>query len=114
MLYSNDKFKLLSEVKNFIFELDTLVANIPRKDLYNKDEIGRECKEILRLILIANNTSDKEDKVRYQNKILANIGVIDFLLERAYIYKYISEKQLYKYTKRLEVIIKMTKGWIKS
>ena len=40
--------------------------------------------------------------------------MIDFYLERAYVYKYISEKQLYNYSKKLEEIIKMTKGWMNS
>ena len=40
--------------------------------------------------------------------------MIDFYLERAYILKYISEKQLYNYTRKLEEILKMTKGWMES
>ena len=80
MNYQNDKFKLLTEVKGFILELDTLLANIPRKDLYNKTEIGREFKKILHLVLVANTTDNKEDKLKFQNEILASIGVIDFLL----------------------------------
>lgn len=40
--------------------------------------------------------------------------MIDFYLERAYVLKYISEKQLYNYTRKLEEILKMTKERIKS
>lgn len=56
----------------------------------------------------------KKKKKRYQIDICARISMIDFYLERAYVLKYISEKQLYNYTKRLEEILKMTKGWMKS
>ena len=67
-----------------------------------------------RLIYIANLTNDKDEKKKYQIDICARISMIDFYLERAYVLKYISEKQLYNYTKRLEEILKMTKGWMKS
>ena len=40
--------------------------------------------------------------------------MIDFYLERAYLYKYISEKQLYNFSRQLETIFKMVKGWMKS
>lgn len=53
-------------------------------------------------------------KKKYQIDICARISMIDFYLERAYVLKYISEKQLYNYTRKLEEILKMTKGWMKS
>ena len=55
----------------------------------------------------------KKKKKRYQIDICARISMIDFYLERAYVLKYISEKQLYNYTRKLEEIFKMTKGWMK-
>ena len=113
MSYLNDKFKLASVVKKFIIESEDLLANVPRRDFYNRDKFKDEVSNILYLIYLANNIEDKELKLKYQYDILARVSMIDFYLERAYVLKYISEKQLYNYTKKLETIIKMTKGWIK-
>ena len=113
MSYLNDKFKLASVVKKFIIESEDLLANIPRHDFYNRDKFKDEVSNILYLIYLANNIEDKEVRLKYQYDILARVSMIDFYLERAYVLKYISEKQLYNYIKKLEVIIKMTKGWIK-
>ena len=114
MNYSEDKFKLALLVKKLTLESDTLLSNIPKHDYYNKNKIKDDITNLLYLIYLANNTLDTNSRLKYQYDILARISMIDFYLERAYILKYISEKQLYNYTKKLEVIIKMTKGWIKS
>lgn len=114
MNYYEDKFKLASLVKKLILESDTLLSNIPKHDYYNKNKIKDDITNILYLIYLANNIEDTNSRLKYQYDILARISMIDFYLERAYLLKYISQKQLYNYTKKLEVIIKMTKGWIKS
>ena len=113
MNYLNDKFKLATCVKKFIIDSEELLANVPRRDFYNRDKFRDDVTNILYLIYLANNIIEKEIKLKYQYDILARLSMIDFYLERAYVLKYISDKQLYNYTKKLEVIIKMTKGWIK-
>ena len=50
---------------------------------------------------------------QYQIDICARLSMIDFYLERAYLLKYISQKQLFTYISKLEELIRMTKGWIK-
>lgn len=109
----NDKFKLAMVVKKFIIESEELLANVPRRDFYNRDKFRDDITNILYLLYLANNIEDKDNRLKYQYDILARISMIDFYLERAYVLKYISERQLYNYTKKLEEIIKMTKGWIK-
>ena len=110
MNYSDDKFKLASLVKKLILDSEDLTANIPRSDYYNRDKFRDDITNILYLIYFANNIEDKNIRLKYQYDILARLSMIDFYLERAYLLKYISQKQLYNYTKKLEVIIKMTKG----
>ncbi len=114
MLYKTDKFKILTYFKQFILDLDPLLENIPRKDLYNRDTIRNETRDILFLIYIANTTNDITIKCNSQIEILSRLGVLDFYLERAYLYKYINQKQLFNFTTKLEKIIKMIYGWIKS
>ena len=114
MNYNEEKFKIASNIKKFILESEKMLENIPRHDFYNRDKFKNDVTELLKLVYLANLIDEKITKKQYQLDICARISMLDFYLERAYILKYISEKQLYNYTKRLEIILKMTKGWIKS
>ena len=114
MNYNEEKFKLATNIKKFILESEKLVQNIPRSDYYNRDKIKNDITTILYLVYLANNIQEKEIRKKYQIEICARISMIDFYLERAYLYKYISEKQLYNFSRQLETILKMVKGWMKS
>lgn len=114
MNYPNERFKIANETKKLIIDLNTLLENIPRKDLYNRDRIRDDATKILKYIYHANLIKDKTRRREYQEKIIVNIRLLDFYLERAYILKYISQKQLYIYSRKLEVISKMVYGWVKS
>lgn len=111
MNYKEDKFKLITKIKLFILESEKMLENIPRYDFYNRDRFREDITEVLHLVYLANNI---DNKLIYQRDILARLSMIDFYLERAYNFKYISEKQLYKYSYKLGEIIKMTKGWMNS
>jgi len=113
MNYNEDKFILATKIKKFILDSEDLIQNIPRYDFYNRDRFRNDITEILYLVNLANNIEDKEKRKNYQYDICARLSMIDFYLERAYTFKYISQKQLYNYTNKLEEIIKITKGWIK-
>lgn len=114
MNYNEDKFKIVSNIKKFILDSEKLFENVPKKDLFNR-EYFKECEiQVLLLVYTANLTTDKEDKKAVQAEIIARLSIIDFLLERAYVKKYITEKELYDYSKRLAEIIKMIEDWMKS
>lgn len=49
-----------------------------------------------------------------KSNLLAKISLLDFLLERLFIKKYISEKVLYKLTSELVEINKMVNGWLNN
>lgn len=114
MNFKEDKFKLVTKIKTFILESEKILENIPRYDFYNRDKFRDDITEVLHLVYLANIITNIEDKKKYQQDIFSRLSMIDFYLERAYVYKYISEKQLYNYSKKLEEIIKMTKGWMNS
>ena len=114
MNLKEDKFKLVTKIKTFILESEKMLENIPRYDFYNRDRFREDITEILHLVYLANSIDNIEDKKKYQQDIFSRLSMIDFYLEKAYVYKYISEKQLYNYSKKLEEIIKMTKGWMNS
>ena len=114
MNLKEDKFKLVTKIKSFILKKEKMLENIPRYDFYNRDRFREDITEILHLVYLANSIDNTEDKKKYQQDIFSRLSMIDFYLERAYIHKYISEKQLYKYSYKLEEIIKITKGWMNS
>lgn len=114
MNFKEDKFKLVTKIKTFILESEKILENVPRYDFYNRDKFRDDITEVLHLVYLANTITNIEDKKKYQQDIFSRLSMIDFYLERAYVYKYISEKQLYNYSKKLEEIIKMTKGWMNS
>lgn len=113
MSYADEKFKLAVNIKKFILDSEKLIQNIPRSDFYNRDRFRNDITEILHLVYLANNIDNKNLKRYYQSDICARLSMIDFYLERAYMFKYISEKQLYNSSKKLEELLRMTKGWMK-
>ncbi len=114
MNYNEDKFKIISCIKKFILDSEKLFENVPEKDLFNR-EYFKECEiNVLLLVYTATLTANEKDKKAVQTQIIARLSIIDFLLERAYTKKYITEKKLHNYSKRLAEIIKMIEDWMKS
>ena len=78
MSYSDDKFILISKMKNFTIESEILFQNIPRRDLYNRDSLRKDMTEILRLMYLANNIrDDKQLKNKYQLDICSRLSMLD-------------------------------------
>ena len=105
----NNRFNIAIKVKKFIFLIDELIINYPKKDYVLKDRLLNTCYDLLKLIYIANYSNDKEN---YKFDILTNISIIDFCLEESYSKKIISEKKLNQVANKLEEITKMVYGWI--
>ena len=105
----NDRFNIAIKVKKFIFMVDDLVINYPKKDYVLKDRLKNSCYYLLEYIYRANYS---KDKYSYQMDILTNISMIDFYLEESYHKQIISERKLLNYTNFLKEITKMVYGWI--
>ena len=84
-------FKIVKNIKLFIYSIDNIVINIPNKDRVIKERLY--------------NTS---------YDILSNISMLDFYLERCLKNKYINNKVCEKLSNNLLIIMKMIYGWIKS
>jgi hypothetical protein len=103
------EFRIVASMKKFIFELNDILVNFPKKEKELGDSLKKNCFECLELIFFANNVSDR---LMLQKKIMSKISMIDFLIEYAYKMKYISEKQALRKSHELNVITKMLYGWI--
>lgn len=109
---NNNDFKILQKYKIFLMNLDNSLENIPRKDMYFKDRIKNVSLDVLKDILLC--SYDTSSVSLYRTSIKANIALLDFMLERLSLKKYISEKNLYKIATDLVEINKMVTGWLNN
>ena len=109
---NNNDFKTLQKYKSFLMNLDNSLENIPRKDIYFKDRIKNISLDVLKDILLC--SYDTSSVKMYRTSIKANIALLDFMLERLLLKKYISEKNLYKLASELVEINKMVTGWLNN
>lgn len=105
-------FKIVKNIKLFIYSLDNIVINIPNKDRVIKERLYNTSYDILYLVYRCNYKS--ENKNEYYKDILSNISMLDFYLERCLKNKYINNKVCEKLSNNLLIIMKMIYGWIKS
>ena len=109
---NNNDFKILQKYKIFLMNLDNSLENIPRKDMYFKDRIKNVSLDVLKDILLC--SYDTSSVSSYRTSIKANIALLDFMLERLSLKKYISEKNLYKIATDLVELNKMVTGWLNN
>ena len=109
---NNNDFKILQKYKIFLMNLDNSLENIPRKDMYFKDRIKNVSLDVLKDILLC--SYDTSSVSSYITSIKANIALLDFMLERLLLKKYISENNLYKLANELVEINKMVTGWLNN
>lgn len=83
-------FKIVKNIKLFIYSLDNIVINIPNRDKVIKERLYNTSYDILYLVYRCNYKS--ENKEEYYKDILSNISVLDFYLERCLKNKYINNK----------------------
>ena len=110
-LLNNDKFLIIKNIKNFIIGLEKILVTFPKKDILTRNLIYSDSLELLELVYKANYENDASLKHSYQIAAIARINKIDFYLERAYKFKYISEKQCLSKTEELLRINKMIYAW---
>ena len=108
------EFLILTKYKEFITMLDDVMENIPKKDIYYKNKL----KEIsINLLYYINKTNNEEDynKINsYKVEIKSLIELIDYILERLYIKKYISKNSINKLGYKLIEINKMSSKWMEN
>lgn len=76
----NDRFLVVKYIKEFIFSIENLLINLPRKELLVKNRIMSDLYDILEFIYIANLGKDKNIKI----SIISKLSMLDFYFERLY------------------------------
>lgn len=110
---TNKEFKLIIKLKEYILSLEKVLVHIPNKDYYNKQAMREYVDNILYLVFLANTCEDKIYKEKIKYEVIAKLKMLNFYLERYYLLKYISKKEVMINSSKIEELTKMTYGWIK-
>ena len=105
-----DRFLIVKRIKEFIFSIDSLVINLPRREFVVKNKLLSDSFDVLELIYIANGNKSKDVKLN----ILSKLSMLDFYLEYLYKKSKISDKVLKRECNLLSNITKMMYGWLKE
>lgn len=108
------EFLILTKYKEFINILDDVIENIPKKDIYYKNKLKEISINILYYINKTNNEEDYNKINSYKVEIKSLIELIDYILERLYIKKYISKNSINKLGYKLIEINKMSSKWMEN
>lgn len=106
----NNNFLIIKNMKLFINSIDEITNIIPNKDRILRDRIYNTSYDTLYYLNLANYG----DKKVYGIKILTNISMLDFYLERCLKNKYITSKLCERKSNELLKITKMIYGWLKD
>ena len=108
------EFLILTKYKEFITMLDDVIENIPKKDIYYKNKLKEISINLLYYINKTNNEEDCNKVINYKVEIKSLIELIDYILERLYIKKYIAKNSINKLGYKLIEINKMSSKWIEN
>ncbi len=109
---SREKFKIIIFIKDLIFILDTYLINFPKKEIELKKKIMEKAYDLLDLASYANVTKDPRKRLELQENCVANLKVIDILLNLCYDKHIINNKQYLKFGERLDTLLRYFAGWI--
>lgn len=74
-----EKFKIANLIKDLIF-IDKNLTNFPKREIELKSKIKETSYDLLIIVYKGNVTTDIERKTKLQEKAIANIKYLDFLI----------------------------------
>ena len=108
-----DEFRILSEVKKLLVDVDGYVyENFPKDKKHLKVLLFDECKNLYMNMVRANN-KDGSVKKKYQIEILCSISYIDFTVGYLYDLGILVSRRYSSITRLLTNIETMIRGWMK-
>ena len=109
-----ESFKLIELVKELITDIDKYLINFPNKEIELKRKIKESAYELLLIAYEANVTTNTEKKINLQERGVALIKFIDFLISQCHEKQIINSKKYLRFGEKLENIVKYYSGWISS
>lgn len=113
MIAKNEKFQIVILIQKLIRDEDLYLLNFPRKEMELKQNIKNTSLELLKLVYEANITGNAERQNMLQEKSLALVKFIDFLINLCYEKQIINSKKYIRFGESLEKILRYILAWRK-
>ena len=107
-----EEFLIAKHSKELFVNLYDLLANVPKRDYFIKDEINNSMLLLIKYVYEINFLA--AERLEVVAKLKTQISLLDFYLGILYNKKYISEKQYEKQISKLTEITKMVTVWIRN
>ena len=109
-----EKFVVINCIRELIVNIDKYLVNFPKKDIEIKQQISTISKEMLLLAYEANSSNNTEKRKDIQEKVIASLKYLDFLINLCYDKQIINGKRYLKFGESIDYILKYANGWRKS
>ena len=109
-----EKFVVINCIRELIINIDKYLVNFPKKDIEIKQQISTISKEMLLLAYEANSSNNTEKRKDIQEKVIARLKYLDFLINLCYDKQIINGKRYLKFGESIDYILKYANGWRKS
>lgn len=106
-----EKFKIANLVKELIINVDQNLTNFPKKEIELKHIIKQTSYELLPIIYEGNVTTDMNKRQNFQEKAIAKLKYMDFLINLCYDKKIINGKKYLKFGESIDNIIRYVIAW---
>lgn len=110
----DDKFKIVSLVKELLIHVDKNLDSFPKKEIELKQTIRKCSYDLLLIVQEGNVTSDLNRRLLLIEKGIAHIKQLDFLINLCSDKKIISNKKYCKLGESLEIILRYLVGWLNA
>lgn len=109
-----DRFHITNLIKELIINIDNNLTNFPKKEIELKRQIKETTYTMLEMAYEGNATYDLEKRKDLQEKLIAKIKYVDFLINLCYDKQIINGKKYLKFGEHLEYLLKYVNGWLKE
>lgn len=106
-----EKFKIANMVKELSVLIDQNLTNFPKKEIELKHKIKEANYNLLLIIYEGNTTTNNERRVELQEKAIAMVKYLDFLINLCYDKHIINGKKYIKFGERLDMIVRYIVAW---
>ncbi len=106
-----DKFKVANLIKDLAVYIDKSLNNFPKKEIELKHKIKETSYNLLLIVYEANSITDEKLKLELQEKSIALVKYLDFLVNLCYDKQIINGKKYIKFGEKLDIIIRYIVAW---
>lgn len=106
-----EKFKVANLIKELAVYIDKSFTNFPKKEVELKHKIKETSYNLLLIVYEANTITDIKLKIELQEKAIALVKYLDFLINLCYDKQIINGKKYIKFGEKLDIIIRYIVAW---